>query len=161
MIPNDIFCCTQRSVICPVVIRKTSSSSRWEQSQRPKDRHYSESLNRVSIGSFPLGTRGTHKTRRGKIVGVRGDGDTRTCPTAPTKQGSHGRGSYGLEETEQQAWGLHWFVPGPLHICYGCFWESYPWELGPPTLALCLLLRLSPSYWVALSNLCMKALALY
>ena len=35
-----IFCYTYRSVPCSATLGPTSSSSRWEQSQRPTDRHY-------------------------------------------------------------------------------------------------------------------------
>lgn len=84
-----IFCCIARLMPCPVVIRESSSSSRWEKVQRCTARHHVERESKLedSTGFLPLELR-----RGGRILSEsKGTEDTRRAwLTESTKQGPYG-----------------------------------------------------------------------
>ena len=73
---SSISCYTHTLVSCPVVITEASSSKCWKRIQKPTARHYvqRESKLEVSIESLSSELGETHRSGKGEIVGVRGDG---------------------------------------------------------------------------------------
>ena len=64
------------SALLKVIIRDTSSESRWDLMQRPTVRNYEERKSswRPPLGFFPCRSRIPMKKGQGKIVRVRGEG---------------------------------------------------------------------------------------
>jgi hypothetical protein len=74
MLPNDIL--PYSSVLYPVIIRETSSSSWWKQMQRPTARHYVETEYKLEIfikSIFPQSSGNPAEEEAEKIVRVQED----------------------------------------------------------------------------------------
>lgn len=111
-----IFCSSHRSVLCLVIIREASCSSKLELIERPTARFYAEweSKLEISIRSLSLKWE-THKRRRGKPLDSQWMEDNRRIwPTKTNEQVSHG-----FTEAKVARMSLHGSASGLLHICYG------------------------------------------